>query len=130
VGVSAGPVVPALVAASGRNATLRFLDFFATQIENDNTRAAYLRAAREFLAWCGGQKMGLLADIQPVHVAAWIKQSKLTHSVPTVKLRPGCDPPPVRLAGYGSRHANQSSFVGAGTAPCGAQGQNARARCG
>ena len=53
----------------------------------DNTRAAYLRAAREFLAWCDGQKIGLLADIQPVHVAAWLKQSKLTHAVPTVKLR-------------------------------------------
>jgi site-specific recombinase XerD len=82
-----GPVVPALVAASGRNATLRFLDFFATQIENDNTRAAYLRAAREFLAWCDDEKIGLLTSIQPVHVAAWLKQSKLTHAVPTVKLR-------------------------------------------
>ncbi len=69
-----GPVVPAMVVASGRNATLRFLDFFATQIENDNTRAAYFRAAREFLAWCDGQKIGSLTDIQPVHVAAWIKQ--------------------------------------------------------
>lgn len=81
------PVVPVLVAGSGRNATLRFLDFFTTQIENDNTRAAYLRAAREFLAWCDGQNIGLLTNIQPVHVAAWIKQLKTTHSVPTVKLR-------------------------------------------
>jgi site-specific recombinase XerD len=87
VATRSGPLVPALVARSGRNATLRFLDFFATQIENENTRAAYLRAAREFLAWCDGQKLGLLADIQPVHVAAWLKQSKLTHAVPTVKLR-------------------------------------------
>ena len=82
-----GPVVPALVAASGTDAAMRFLDFFATQIENDNTRAAYVRAAREFLAWCDGQKIGLLTNIQPVHVTAWIKQLKLTHSVPTVKLR-------------------------------------------
>jgi site-specific recombinase XerD len=82
-----GPVVPALVAAAGNDAAMRFLDFFATQIENDNTRAAYVRAAREFLAWCDGQKIGLLTNIQPVHVAAWIKQLKLTHSVPTVKLR-------------------------------------------
>lgn len=86
------PVVPVLVAASGTDAAMRFLDFFATQIENDNTRAAYVRAAREFLAWCDGQrcdgqKIGLLTNIQPVHVAAWIKQLKLTHSVPTVKLR-------------------------------------------
>jgi site-specific recombinase XerD len=87
VGVSAGPVVPALVAASGADAVLCFLNFFATRIENDNTRAAYLRAAREFLAWCEGRKIGLLADIQPVHVAAWIKQSKVVHSIPTAKLR-------------------------------------------
>jgi site-specific recombinase XerD len=87
VGVSAGPVVPALVMASSEDAAMRFLNFFATQIENDNTRAAYLRAAREFLAWCDGKKVGLLADIQPVHVAAWIKQSKLSHSIPTAKLR-------------------------------------------
>jgi site-specific recombinase XerD len=80
-------VVPVLVVASGRQAALRFLDFFATQIENDNTRAAYLRAAREFLGWCDGQKIGLLTNIQPIHVAAWLKQSKLTHAVPTVKLR-------------------------------------------
>jgi Phage integrase, N-terminal SAM-like domain len=80
-------IVPVLVAASGADAIDRFLNFFATQIENDNTRAAYLRAAREFLAWCDGQKIGLLADIQPVHVAAWIKQSKLSHSIPTAKLR-------------------------------------------
>ena len=64
-----------------------FLNFFARQIENDNTSAAYVRAAQEFLAWCDGQKIGLLTNIQPVHVAAWIKQLKLTHSVPTVKLR-------------------------------------------
>jgi integrase/recombinase XerC len=57
------PVVPALVMASGRDPAMRFLEFFATQIENDNTRAAYLRAAREFLAWCDGKKVGLLADI-------------------------------------------------------------------
>jgi site-specific recombinase XerD len=76
-----------VVAASGHEAIDRFLNFIATQIENDNTREAYLRAAQEFLAWCGAEKLGLLTDIQVVHIAAWIKQSKLTHSVPTVKLR-------------------------------------------
>ena len=38
--VLSGPVVPVLVAASGTDAAMRFLDFFATQIENDNTRAS------------------------------------------------------------------------------------------
>jgi hypothetical protein len=45
-----GSVVPLLVAASGDDAAECFLNFFATQIENDNTRAAYLRAARSFSA--------------------------------------------------------------------------------
>jgi site-specific recombinase XerD len=87
VAALSGPVVPALVAASGTDATMRFLDFFATQIENDNTHAACVRAAREFSHGCDGRKIGLLTNIQPVHVAAWIEQLKLTHSVPTVKLR-------------------------------------------
>jgi hypothetical protein len=47
VAALSGPVVPRLIAASGTDATMRFLNFFATQIENDNTRSAYLRAARE-----------------------------------------------------------------------------------
>jgi integrase/recombinase XerC len=80
-------VVPALVAASGHDAIDRFLNFFATQIENDNTREAYLRAAREFLAWCERHELRALPDILPIHVAAWIKDLKATHAVPTVKLR-------------------------------------------
>jgi site-specific recombinase XerD len=80
-------IVPALVAASGHEAIDRFLNFFATQIENDNTREAYLRAAREFLAWCERHELGTPANILPIHVAAWIKELKATHAVPTVKLR-------------------------------------------
>jgi hypothetical protein len=40
VAALSGSVVPALVAASGIDAVMRFLDFFATRMENDNTRAA------------------------------------------------------------------------------------------
>jgi site-specific recombinase XerD len=80
-------IVPALVVASGHDAIDRFLNFFATQIENDNTREAYLRAAREFLGWCERHELGALSEILPIHVAAWIKELKATHAVPTVKLR-------------------------------------------
>jgi site-specific recombinase XerD len=89
-------IVPALVAASGNDAIDRFLNFFATQIENDNTREAYLRAAREFLSWCERQGLNALpevhpiralSDILPIHVAAWIKELKATHAVPTIKQR-------------------------------------------
>src|SRR4051794_32753509 len=53
--VSAGTIttaVPALIAAAGERASLRFLEFFAAAIRNPNTRRAYLRALIDFLAWC------------------------------------------------------------------------------
>jgi hypothetical protein len=46
------PVLPALVAAAGDRASMRFLEFFAANIRNPHTRRAYARAAEEFLAWC------------------------------------------------------------------------------
>jgi hypothetical protein len=39
------PVVPALVAAAGERAGMRFLEFFAANIRNPHTRQAYARAA-------------------------------------------------------------------------------------
>jgi hypothetical protein len=47
------PALPALVAAAGERAGMRFLEFFAANIRNPHTRRAYARAADEFLAWCG-----------------------------------------------------------------------------
>ena len=46
------PTLPALVAAAGERASMRFLEFFAANIRNPHTRRAYGRAAEEFLAWC------------------------------------------------------------------------------
>ena len=46
------PTLPALVAAAGERASMRFLEFFAANIRNPHTRRAYARAADEFLAWC------------------------------------------------------------------------------
>jgi hypothetical protein len=46
------PALPALVAAAGERAGMRFLEFFAANIRNPHTRRAYARAADEFLAWC------------------------------------------------------------------------------
>jgi hypothetical protein len=45
-------LVPALVAAGGERASMRFLEFFAVNIRNPYTRRAYARAADEFLGWC------------------------------------------------------------------------------
>ncbi len=80
-------VVPVLVAAAGERATIRFLEFFAGQIQNANTRAAYARAAGAFLAWCDDHGIRSLTEVQPLHVAAWVEELKRALSVPTVKLR-------------------------------------------
>ena len=89
-------VVPAMIAEAGDRAARRFLDFFAASIENDNTRMAYYRAACSFFAWLEQHGIGELADIEPFHVAAYLKALRVsdagdravkerTASRPTVK---------------------------------------------
>ena len=79
--------VPALIAAEGERASLRFLEFFAATIRNPHTRRAYGRAVADFLAWCEEAGVPSIAGVQPLHVAAWIEQQTRTHAAPTAKLR-------------------------------------------
>jgi site-specific recombinase XerD len=65
--------VPSMVANAGHRASKRFLDFFAASIETNNTRMAYYRAACSFFAWLEQHSIGELADIEPFHVAAYLK---------------------------------------------------------
>ena len=65
--------VPALIAASGERASLRFLEFFAANIRNPHTRRAYGRAVADFLAWCDDQGVPSVSAVQPLNVAAWIE---------------------------------------------------------
>src|SRR5271154_4822470 len=89
-------IVPSMIAEAGDRAAKRFLDFFAASIENDNTRLAYYRAACSFFAWLEEHGIGELADIEPFHVAAYLKALRVsdagdravkerTASRPTVK---------------------------------------------
>lgn len=80
-----GALVPAIVADRGERAAWRYLDFFAANIRNPNTRAAYTRACSGFFAWC--ETLALtLPCIQPVHVATWVEQlGRDGRSAPTVK---------------------------------------------
>ena len=78
-------VVPGIVADAGEHATRRFLEFFAATIRNRNTRAAYMVAAGRFFAWCERHRIGQLADIEPLHVAAYIEVLGLDFEKPTVK---------------------------------------------
>jgi site-specific recombinase XerD len=83
--------VPALIAGAGHSASIRFLEFFTVNIRNRNTRAAYARAAADFLRWCEKHGRGLrLKDIQPVHVAAYIEELQGKRSAPTVKQHLAC----------------------------------------
>ena len=50
VPISAAPALPALIAAAGDQAGIRFLEFFAASIRNRHTRRAYGRAVVDFLA--------------------------------------------------------------------------------
>ena len=82
-----GAAVPALVAAAGERASMRFLEFFAANIRNPHTRRAYYRAAEEFLAWCASVGVPSIAAVQPVHVAAWIEAATRELAAPSVKQR-------------------------------------------
>ena len=65
--------VPALIEDAGRKAKKKFVEFFAAEIENDNTRAAYAEAVDRFLHWC--VTTGLTLDnVEPTIVALYFKQ--------------------------------------------------------
>ena len=80
-----GMLVPRVIAAAGDQAARRFLEFFAATIRNKNTRMAYYRAAARFFAWCDQHEVGEIADIEPLHVAAYVEAMAKDFEKPTVK---------------------------------------------
>ena len=46
--VTQAAVVPALIEDAGRKAKKKFVEFFTAEIANDNTRAAYRVAVKQF----------------------------------------------------------------------------------
>jgi integrase/recombinase XerD len=83
--VAASIVVPAIVADAGDQAARRFLEFFAATIRNKNTRMAYYRAVCRFFTWCDEHQFGGIADIEPLHVAAYIEAMQNGFEKPSVK---------------------------------------------
>lgn len=75
---------PAVIAAAGEPARERFFEFFAAQIRNRNTRAAYLQAAHQFFLWCEEHRLEL-RQIRPLHVAAYIEAKQHELSPPSIK---------------------------------------------
>lgn len=68
-------------------ARTRMRDFFSSHIRNPNTRRAYREAAKQFSAFCAENGIRDLAQVQPIHVAAFVETQLKLHSKPTVKLR-------------------------------------------
>jgi site-specific recombinase XerD len=83
--IAASIVVPAIIGDAGDRAAKRFLEFFAATIRNKNTRMAYCRACVRFFDWCEHHKIGTLADIEPLHVAAYIETMQAAFEKPSVK---------------------------------------------
>ncbi len=65
----------------------RMRDFFSSHIRNPNTRRAYMEAVRQFSAFCVVHGIEDLAQVEPVHVAAFVEDQLREHSKPTVKQR-------------------------------------------
>ena len=76
--------VPALYAPN-LAAAKRFVEYFAANIRNVNTRRAYLHAVREFADWCALQGFHEIVDIEPLHVAGYIEQLTKRLAKPSVK---------------------------------------------
>jgi site-specific recombinase XerD len=79
-------VVPAPLFAPSPKAAKRVLEFFFTQIENDHTRNAYMNATRRFAAWCEEHGIRELSAVEPIHVAAFIKDLQTRFFPPRKKL--------------------------------------------
>jgi integrase/recombinase XerC len=82
-----GLPLPALIATADTGAQTRFLEFFAATIRNAHTRRAYARSAWDFMNWCECRGVVALAQIRPLHVAAWVEELGRQSAVPTVKQR-------------------------------------------
>jgi integrase/recombinase XerD len=68
-------------------AKARLRDFFSSHVRNPHTRRAYLEAVRQFSAFCAQHGVADLAQVEPVHVAAFVETQLQMHSKPTVKQR-------------------------------------------
>lgn len=76
--------IPTLFTNAGQDASYRFIEFFTATIPNDNTRKAYFRAVQRLSDWCEIHGLELTA-LNPVYMAAYIKELGETLSVPSVK---------------------------------------------
>ncbi len=77
--------LPSLIAREGPKASWRFVEFFAANIRNKNTRAAYAQAVGQFFAWCDRRRIVELEQIRPIVVSIYIEEVMAARSKPTTK---------------------------------------------
>src|SRR5260370_5427222 len=70
-------------------ARTRMRDFLSSHIRNPNTRRAYREAVRQFSGFCAEYSIVDLAQVEPVHVAAFVEAQLRVHSKPPVTQRLG-----------------------------------------
>lgn len=85
VACSASLPAPVRLFAPTPRASRRFVEFFTAQINNDNTRSAYLNATRRFSVWCEQRGIQSLEEVQPSHVAVFVKDMEKEFTAPTIK---------------------------------------------
>jgi site-specific recombinase XerD len=78
-------LLPAPLFAPTPKAAQRFVEFFTAQIANDHTRKAYLNATCRFAAWCQTHELRELTQVQPFHVATFVKDLRGEFAPPTVR---------------------------------------------
>ena len=76
--------VPPIIARAGEQARRRFVEFYAANIRNKNTRLSYAQAHRLFFGWCETHQISL-ESVQPAFIGAYIERLQATHAPPSVK---------------------------------------------
>lgn len=88
VSIAADLVVPMAIADAGEHATRRFLEFFLPRRSATAILAKPIYpACCTFFAWLERNGISGLADIEPIHVAAYVEALQQTAAKPTVTQR-------------------------------------------
>jgi hypothetical protein len=69
------PILPAVIADAGGNASKRYIEFLTATISNANNRQAYARAIGDFFAWCHRNSLALTAIGRAD--AAWLLRTRV-----------------------------------------------------
>jgi site-specific recombinase XerD len=77
--------LPAIIARTGEKGAYRFLEFFAANIRNPNTRVAYYHNVCAFFASCEKRHVHELSDVRSHHVASYVERLGKTHAAPSIK---------------------------------------------